>query len=70
MTIKRMDNVGIVVADLDAAVAFFVELGLTLEGRMDIDGEWAVRSSATDGSRRAHSLPRQTSLNGTEDSSV
>lgn len=43
MTVQRMDNVGIVVEDLDAAVAFFVELGLTLEGRMPITGEWAGR---------------------------
>ncbi len=41
MTIKRMDNVGIVVADLDAAIAFFTELGLTLEGRAPIEGDWA-----------------------------
>ena len=43
MTVKRMDNVGIVVENLDAAVEFFVELGLTLEGRMRIEGEWAGR---------------------------
>lgn len=41
MTVKRMDNVGIVVADLDAAVEFFTELGLELEGRAPIQGEWA-----------------------------
>jgi len=41
MTVKRMDNVGIVVEDLDAAIAFFVELGLELEGRAPIEGEWA-----------------------------
>ena len=41
MTIQRMDNVGIVVDDLDAAVAFFAELGMELEGRMPIDGSWA-----------------------------
>ncbi|MEG3788891.1 VOC family protein [Lysobacter sp. CCNWLW3] len=41
MTIKRMDNVGIVVADLEAAIAFFTELGLELEGRAPIAGEWA-----------------------------
>ena len=41
MTVKRMDNVGIVVEDLDAAVAFFVELGLELEGRAPIEGDWA-----------------------------
>ena len=43
MTVKRMDNVGIVVEDLDAAVTFFTELGLILEGRMPIEGEWAGR---------------------------
>ena len=43
MTIKRMDNVGIVVESLDAAVAFFSELGLKLEGRAMIEGEWAGR---------------------------
>jgi catechol 2,3-dioxygenase-like lactoylglutathione lyase family enzyme len=36
-----MDNVGIVVADLDAAVEFFAELGLELEGRAPIEGDWA-----------------------------
>lgn len=41
MTVKRMDNVGIVVEDLDAAVAFFTELGLQLEGRAPIEGDWA-----------------------------
>src|SRR6202034_4182182 len=43
MTLKRMDNVGIVVADLDATIAFFRELGLDLEGRATIEGEWAGR---------------------------
>ncbi|WP_257387883.1 VOC family protein [Tahibacter caeni] len=38
-----MDNIGIVVESLDAAVAFFTELGLTLEGRATIEGEWAGR---------------------------
>lgn len=41
MTVLRMDNVGIVVADLDAAIAFFTELGLTLEGRAPFEGDWA-----------------------------
>lgn len=41
MTVKRMDNVGIVVADMEAAIAFFTELGLALEGRAPIAGEWA-----------------------------
>lgn len=43
MALKRMDNVGIAFADLDAAVEFFLELGLELEGRADIEGEWAGR---------------------------
>jgi catechol 2,3-dioxygenase-like lactoylglutathione lyase family enzyme len=43
MAIKRMDNVGIVVEDLDATVAFFLALGLELEGRATIEGEWAGR---------------------------
>ena len=43
MAVKRMDNMGIVVADLDATVAFFAALGLALEGRATIAGEWAGR---------------------------
>ena len=43
MTLKRMDNVGIVVESLDAAISFFTELGLKLEGRAMIEGEWAGR---------------------------
>jgi catechol 2,3-dioxygenase-like lactoylglutathione lyase family enzyme len=43
MTLKRMDNVGIVVESLDATISFFVELGLKLEGRTTIEGEWAGR---------------------------
>lgn len=41
MTVERMDNVGIVVEDIDAAIGFFTELGLELEGRAPIAGEWA-----------------------------
>lgn len=41
MTVKRMDNVGIVVEDLDTAIEFFTELGLELEGRASIEGDWA-----------------------------
>jgi catechol 2,3-dioxygenase-like lactoylglutathione lyase family enzyme len=51
MTVKRMDNVGIVVEDLDAAIEFFTELGLALEGRMPIDGEWAGRVTGVRGQR-------------------
>ncbi|HEX6998769.1 MAG TPA: VOC family protein [Gammaproteobacteria bacterium] len=51
MTVKRMDNVGIVVEDLDAAVEFFTELGLELEGRMPVEGEWAGRVTGLHGQR-------------------
>src|SRR5262245_30916493 len=43
MALKRMDNVGIVVDDLVATIDFFGELGLELEGRATIEGEWAGR---------------------------
>jgi len=43
MALKRMDNVGIVVDDLGGAIDFFRELGLELEGRATIEGEWAGR---------------------------
>ncbi|MRR30236.1 VOC family protein [bacterium] len=48
MTLKRMDNVGIVVESLDAAISFFTELGLKLEGRTMIEGEWAGRVTGLD----------------------
>lgn len=41
MTIKRMDNIGIVVEDMDVVISFFTELGLNLEGRTTVEGEWA-----------------------------
>src|SRR6266403_5925826 len=43
MTVKRMDNVGIVVESLDTVISFFAELGLELEGRATIEGEWSGR---------------------------
>ena len=43
MGLKRMDNVGIVVEDLEATIEFFRELGLELEGRAMVEGEWAGR---------------------------
>jgi catechol 2,3-dioxygenase-like lactoylglutathione lyase family enzyme len=43
MALRRMDNVGIVVDDLTAAIEFFRELGLELEGRAMVEGEWAGR---------------------------
>jgi catechol 2,3-dioxygenase-like lactoylglutathione lyase family enzyme len=49
MTILRMDNVGVVVDDLEAATAFFVELGLELEGETRVEGRWADRVVGLDG---------------------
>lgn len=43
MALKRMDNVGIVVEDLERTIDFFSELGLELEGRATVEGEWAGR---------------------------
>ncbi|EJC66527.1 lactoylglutathione lyase-like lyase [Rhizobium leguminosarum bv. viciae WSM1455] len=43
MALKRMDNVGIVVDDLEETIDFFRDLGLELEGRATIEGEWAGR---------------------------
>ena len=51
MTIQRMDNVGIVVDDLKAAIAFFAELGLELEGETTVEGEWVDRVVGLDGVR-------------------
>jgi catechol 2,3-dioxygenase-like lactoylglutathione lyase family enzyme len=51
MTVKRMDNVGIVVEDLDKVVEFFIELGLSLEGKFMIDGDWSGRVTGVHGQR-------------------
>jgi catechol 2,3-dioxygenase-like lactoylglutathione lyase family enzyme len=51
MTIQRMDNVGIVVDDLEAAIAFFGELGMELEGKAQIEGRWADRTVGLEGVR-------------------
>lgn len=51
MTIKRLDHVSVVVDDLAAATAFFTALGMTLEGKGAIDGEWVDRINALDGVR-------------------
>jgi catechol 2,3-dioxygenase-like lactoylglutathione lyase family enzyme len=53
-----MDNVGIVVDDLDAAVAFFTELGLELEGEAQIEGRWADRAVGLDGVRNDIAMMR------------
>jgi catechol 2,3-dioxygenase-like lactoylglutathione lyase family enzyme len=53
-----MDNVGIVVDDLDAAIAFFTELGMELEGKAQIEGLWADRTVGLDGVRRDIAMMR------------
>jgi catechol 2,3-dioxygenase-like lactoylglutathione lyase family enzyme len=51
MAIQRMEHVGIVVDDLAAATAFFVELGLTLQGEASVEGGWVDRVVGLDGVR-------------------
>jgi catechol 2,3-dioxygenase-like lactoylglutathione lyase family enzyme len=58
MTIQRMDNVAIVVDDLDAAIAFFTELGMELEGRADIEGAFADQAVGLDGIRSEIAMMR------------
>src|SRR6267142_3421965 len=58
MTIKRMDNVLIVVEDLEAAKAFFAELGMELEGETTVEGSWADRIVGLEGVRSDIALMR------------
>ncbi|WP_328330685.1 VOC family protein [Kribbella sp. NBC_00382] len=51
MALQRMDNTGIVVDDLTAAVAFFEELGMELEGKAQVEGPWADQCVGLDGVR-------------------
>jgi catechol 2,3-dioxygenase-like lactoylglutathione lyase family enzyme len=51
MTIQRLDHVGVVVDDLETAVAFFVDLGLELEGQAPIEGQWVDRVAGLEGVR-------------------
>ena len=51
MGLKRLDNVLIVVEDLEAAKAFFIELGMELEGQMPIEGTWVDRTIGIDNAR-------------------
>ena len=51
MTVHRLDHTGVVVEDLPAAIAFFVELGLELEGEATVEGGWVDRLVGLDGVR-------------------
>ncbi|MFI8823899.1 VOC family protein [Streptomyces sp. NPDC053431] len=58
MALQRMDNVGIVVEDLDAAVAFFSELGMELEGKAEIEGLFADQAVGLEGVRSTIAMMR------------
>ena len=58
MTLLRMDNVLLVVNDLEGAIAFFTELGMTLEGRMEVAGPWVDRTIGIDGARSEIAMMR------------
>ena len=64
MAIQRLDNVAIVVDDLDAAVAFFVELGMEWEARASIEGVWADQTVGLDGVRSEIVMLRTPDGNG------
>ena len=56
MTIQRMEHVGIVVDDLEAATAFFVELGLKLQGEGQVEGSWVDRVVGLEGVRVEYAM--------------
>ena len=58
MTIQRMDHVSVVVAALEAAKAFFLELGMELEGEAPIEGPWVDRVNGLDGIRAVIAMMR------------
>jgi catechol 2,3-dioxygenase-like lactoylglutathione lyase family enzyme len=64
MAIQRMDHVSIVVDDLEASIAFFVELGMEVEGRSPIEGPWADQVNAIDGIRVDIAMMRTPDGNG------
>ena len=64
MALKRMDNVGIVVDDLESTIDFFRELGLELEGRATIEGEWAGRVTGLGDQRVEIAMMRTPDGNG------
>ena len=66
MTIQRMDNVLIVIEDLDAAIAFFTELGLELEGRATVEGASVDRVVGLDGVRSEIAMMRSPDGHGIE----
>jgi catechol 2,3-dioxygenase-like lactoylglutathione lyase family enzyme len=64
MTLQRMDNVLIVVEDMEAVKAFFVELGMELEGETTVEGPWADSTVGLDGVRADIAMMRAPDGNG------
>ena len=64
VTVHRMDHVGVVVEDLPAAIAFFLELGLELEGEATVEGEWVDQLVGLDGVRADLAFMRTPDGNG------
>ena len=64
MTIERMDHVGIVVDDLAAAIEFFAELGLELQGQGPVEGRWVDRIVGLDGVRVEYAMVQTPDGNG------
>jgi catechol 2,3-dioxygenase-like lactoylglutathione lyase family enzyme len=64
MTIQRMEHVGIVVDDLAAAIEFFVELGLELQGQWGVEGRWVDRIVGLDGVRNDAAMLQTPDGNG------
>jgi catechol 2,3-dioxygenase-like lactoylglutathione lyase family enzyme len=64
MTLQRMDNVLIVVEDMEAAKAFFTELGMELEGETTVEGPWADKTVGLDGVRADIAMMRTPDGNG------
>ena len=64
MTLLRMENILLVVEDLDAAIAFFGELGMELEGRTIVEGSWVDRIVGLDGARSEIAMMRTPDGNG------
>jgi catechol 2,3-dioxygenase-like lactoylglutathione lyase family enzyme len=64
MAVQRMDNVGMVVDDLDAVIAFYEELGMELEGKAVVEGPWAARVVGLDDQRVDVAMLRTPDGNG------
>jgi catechol 2,3-dioxygenase-like lactoylglutathione lyase family enzyme len=64
MTIQRLEHIGIVVDDLEAAIAFFVELGLVLQAEIPVEGRWVDRVVGLEGVRADIAMMRTPDGNG------